>query len=59
MQPFVPQKLVVYFNKLQRIIPGNWQRNLNCELNEHGEIGEDTELEDEQGVTFSIVQKVK
>ena len=29
------------------------------ELNEHGEIGEDTELEDEQGVTFSIVQKVK
>ena len=30
-----------------------------CELNEHGEIGEDTELEDEQGVTFSIVQKVK
>ena len=27
-----------------------------CELNEHGE---DTELEDEQGVTFSIVQKVK
>ena len=29
------------------------------ELNEHGEIGEDTELEDEQGVTFSRVQKVK
>ena len=27
-----------------------------CELNEHGE---DTEFEDEQGVTFSIVQKVK